>query len=25
MTGIDREGIIVLALGWFVALAVTLS
>jgi len=25
MTGIDREGIIVLAFGWFVALAVTLS
>jgi len=25
MTGIDREGIFVLALGWFVALAVTLS
>jgi hypothetical protein len=25
MTGIDREGIFVLAFGWFVALAVTLS
>jgi hypothetical protein len=25
MTGIDREAIFVLAFGWFVALAVTLS
>ena len=25
MAGIDREGIFVLAFGWFVALAVTLS
>jgi len=25
MSGIDREGVIVLAFGWLVALAVTLS